>query len=930
MWQAASNRRRWSAGSGIVALTIWLVMTAQASSVSATGMRWDGRSTNPEQAQSEDLEEAKRLNREVGQLYDAGQYDEAIPLAKRVLTICEKTLGPNHPDVAGPLNYLALLYAAKGDYAKAEPLYQRALAITENGFSKASLLNNLALLYQRKGDYGRAEPLYQLVLFFKEKALGAEHPETAAALNNLATLYRDKGDYAKAEPLYQRALAIKEKALGAEHPETAAVLNNLAALYQDKGDYGRAEPLYQRALAISEKALGAEHSSTATFLNNLAALYRNKGDYAKAEPLFQRALWIKEKALGAEHPEMAAFLDNLALLYQRKGDYGRAEPLHQRALAIREKALGPNHPDVATSLNNLVLLYEAKGNIAKAIALLIRSNDISEHNLSLNLATGSERQRLAYLDTRLGETNASVSLHLQSAPNNPAARQLALLTVLRRKGRVFDATTDSVGALRRRLNPQDQTLLTQLSETHSRLATLSLRGPGETAPAQYLADIQRLTDQSEKLEAEISLRSAEFRAQFQAVKLNAIQAAIPRDARLVEFFSYYPINAKTMKGGAARYVAYILSNQGEPASVDLGEAQAIDNAVVVLREALRDPQRTDVKPLARALDEKVMQPVRKLLGETRRVFISPDGALNLIPFAALVDEQNRYLVEQYSFTYLTSGRDLLRLQTHLPSTQGPLVVADPDFGEPADKAEKREAATAARAFDFSQAYFTPLPGTAAEAQALKSILPQATVLTRDKATEGALKQAASPNILHIATHGFFLEDVMVGPPPTLGQRLLLQQTPFGEPVSGMKLENPLLRSGLGLAGANLRKSGDDDGILTALEVSGLNLWGTKLVVLSACDTGVGEVINGQGVYGLRRALVLAGSESQVMSLWPVSDQGTRELMVDYYKALQAGQGRSEGLRQVQLKMLADPRRQHPYYWASFIQSGEWANLEGKR
>ena len=126
------------------------------------------------------------------------------------------------------------------------------------------------------------------------------------------------------------------------------------------------------------------------------------------------------------------------------------------------------------------------------------------------------------------------------------------------------------------------------------------------------------------------------------------------------------------------------------------------------------------------------------------------------------------------------------------------------------------------------------------------------------------------------------------------------------------------------------RSGNDDGVLTALEAAGLDLWGTKLVVLSACDTGVGEVLNGEGVQGLRRALVLAGSESQMMSLWPVSDRGTRDLMVEYYRALRSGAGRNEALRQIQLRMLRDPKRRHPFYWASFIQSGEWANLDGKR
>jgi CHAT domain-containing protein len=162
--------------------------------------------------------------------------------------------------------------------------------------------------------------------------------------------------------------------------------------------------------------------------------------------------------------------------------------------------------------------------------------------------------------------------------------------------------------------------------------------------------------------------------------------------------------------------------------------------------------------------------------------------------------------------------------------------------------------------------------------------------------------------LHLATHGFFLENS----------------------ADKTKIENPLLRSGLAFAGANARSGDKDDGILTAMEASGLNLWGTKLVVLSACDTGLGEIHNGEGVYGLRRSFVLAGAESVVMSMWPVSDYVTRELMTNYYKNLKNGMGRGEALRQVQLEMIKRPNRRHPFYWASFIQSGEWANLDGHR
>jgi CHAT domain-containing protein len=329
-----------------------------------------------------------------------------------------------------------------------------------------------------------------------------------------------------------------------------------------------------------------------------------------------------------------------------------------------------------------------------------------------------------------------------------------------------------------------------------------------------------------------------------------------------------------------------------------------------------------------------------LLGDATHLLISPDGALNLIPFEALVDEQNRYLVERFSCTYLTSGRDLLRLQVARDSKSAPVVLANPLFGEPdliamakpiGSKSQhspfdtrrqhgaKRQSVISGS--DLSEVYFASLGGTAAEAQAIKSLFSDASVLTGTHATESALRRLSAPRMIHIATHGFFLTDTASSSASREKTRSI---------SANSKIENPLLRSGLALAGANLHKGDDDDGILTALEAAGLNLWGTKLVTLSACDTGIGEVKNGEGVYGLRRAFVLAGTETLVMSMWPVSDYVTRELMTNYYSGLKRGQGRGEALRHVQLNMLKSKERAHPFYWASFIQSGEWANLEGKR
>jgi CHAT domain-containing protein/Tfp pilus assembly protein PilF len=832
------------------------------------------------------LQEARKLEGESDKLESEGKYDQALPLAERVLEIRERTLGAEAPDVADALNNLALLYYHKGDYARAEPLYQRALAIWE-------------------------------------KALGPDHSDVAFALNNLALLYYHKGDYARAEPLYQRALAIWEKVLGPNHSNVALALNNLAGLYYDRGEYVKVEPLYQRALAIREKALGLVHPDVAISLNNLAFLYYNRGEYAKAEPLHRRALAISEKALGPDHPDVSHSLNNLANLYREQSEYAKAEPLYGRALDIRERALGSQHPLVTKTLDNLARFYAAKGDPAQAIVFQSRANDVGEHNIALNLANGSERQKLAYLALFSAQTDFALTLHSQAAPDDALALDLAFTTLLHRKGRALDTMTDTIAALRRRLTPEDQKLFDQLAETRSQLAALTFRESSAT-PDTYQRRLKPLEEKIESLEAELSSHSIGFRTNSQPVTLSSVQAALPAGSALIEFTIFTPRDLQTGKNKPPRYLAYLLPAQGRSKWVDLGEAAPIDQAIDEWREALRG--RPDVKQLGRELDEKVMRPVRSLLGATRRLLIAPDGSLNLIPFAALVDENDRYLVERYTISYLTSGRDLLRLHTSEPRQNQPLIVANPDFGRVANATSRAAQSGGA---DPASISFRPLPGTQGEALGIKAVMPEASMHLRSQATEAALKQAHSPRILHIATHGFFLSDEGAAPaevPGTFGgDSLRLSDLRLGKWVAHIK--DPLLRSGLALSGANLGKSGDDDGVLTALEVAGLDLLGTKLVVLSACETGVGEIRNGEGVHGLRRALVLAGSESQIMSLWPVEDKGAKELMIQYYRALRRGEERSEGLRQVQLRMLQSTRWWHPFHWAAFIQSGAWTNLK---
>ncbi|MFN2514930.1 MAG: tetratricopeptide repeat protein [Pyrinomonadaceae bacterium] len=908
---------------------------------------------------TEDASYVATLNNQ-GLLYEEmGDYDRAERLLQRALAVREKLFGPENIFVGESLKNLSSLYKTKGDYDRALLLLERALAIFEKLFGSehpviAASLNNLAGLHQAKGDYVRAEPLYQKALAIQEKANGPDSPSVAITLDNLGRLYHEKGDYARAESLYKRALAIDEKALGPEAPDIATILNNLALLYQEKRNYQEAEPLLRRALAMREKALSPDHPEVATALDNLAVIHYEKGDFELAEPLTQRALEIRQKAFGPNHPDVARTLNNIAAIKEKKGETEKAEALYQRAVSILETRFGPQHPTLAVALENLALFYSAAEDASRATDYLTRANDIWEHNIALVLAIGSEEQKRLYMSTLTSSTDGTVSLHLDSARNDMRAAMLALTTILRRKGRALDAMADEIATLRRHLNPEGKALLEQLANARSELANLVLYGVGRTDEAAHKAAAAKLESEVERLEAAVSERSKEFRVQSEVVTIERVQKLIPTDAALVELISYHPYNLKAKtrdeRHGAARYAAYLLRSSGDPSWVDLGEAAPIDDGVADLRRALKDPQNENAKQAGRALDERVMRPIRTILGNTFRLLISPDGTLNLIPFAALVDEKNQYLIESYAITYLTSGRDLLRMQVRLPSRQPPVVIANPLFDATPPNGQTIQVAQrvpARRSADLSRATFSPLPGTAGEAQALAAILPRAKVLTGVHATEGSLKQLSSPDILHVATHGFFLPDQpQASAAKTRGLGIGLARK------SGVvRNENPLLRSGIALAGANARQSREaEDGVLTALEAAGLDLWGTKLVVLSACETGVGEIKTGDGVYGLRRALVLAGAESQVMSLWQVSDAATRDLMVTYYKRLESGEGRSEALRQVQLEMLRGTRpsedgknrslrvekkkttsqsRSHPFYWASFIPIGDWRSLEGK-
>jgi CHAT domain-containing protein len=611
---------------------------------------------------------------------------------------------------------------------------------------------------------------------------------------------------------------------------------------------------------------------------------------------------------------------------------------YAEAVSLVERALGDS-----------ARLHLAQQYLAKALPFFERAFTNSEMHLRQEMFGFSEMRLASTLSLLRAEEEHLYAL-VRTHPDDAHVRHLALSATLLRKGRSIQEIADTYRIIYRHLGPADREIFERLRALRTQLATLSLAGPGKLSPADYQQRLKDIDAQSAALEADLARRSKPLRVLHALPPPNEIvdrvAAALPRDSTLLEFIAYRdsplvpePGTTPSRILSELRYLALLLFPDGRTSAVDLGPAAPIDRAALRLHDALAR-RSVSYQPAAQELYALAIRPLVPLLGKMRRLFLSPDGQLALVSFAALHDGR-RFLVDTFDITYLTSGRDLLPRPKDIPHTRSVVVLADPDFvSTPA--ALSLTAGTASALADLSASlarFFSTLrsnladlpwpslPGTRKEAEAIHRLLPQAQLLLGPAATKDALLKLEKPGLLHIATHGFFLED---GSAP-VDSRAVKNFGTVGNSGPRHRPPDPLLRSGLVLAGAHAPAARPDsprreDSLVTALELAGMNLWGTQLVVLSACDTGRGDVTLGQGVYGLRRALVVAGAETLVTSLWMVNDETTRELMEGYYGNLLAGQGRTAALREAMQALRQ--KQPHPHFWAPFIAIGRDSPLQG--
>ena len=899
-----------------------------------------------------------------------GQYDKAEPLCRQALDILSKVVGDNQLAYVISLHNLASLCRSMGQYDEAERLCRRALQIRENVLGKehpdyAASLNDLGLLYSELGRYEEAQLLYRQAMEIRRKALGEQHPYYALSLDNLASLCKSVGRYEEAERLCRRALEIWRKALGEAHPSYATSLNNLASLYQDIGRCEKAEPLYRKAMEILGKVDGEDHPHYASSLNNLAALYHDMGRCEEAEPVYRQALDIQRKVLGENHPAYAGCLNNLACLYHDTGRYEKAEPLYRQAMEIRRKVLGEQHPDYAASLNNLAALYRDTGQYEKAEPLCRQAMPVQLGALRRVFSFSSERDMRAYLALTRNTVGFLVSLSARNATRDAVCVSETLDWVLRTKGIVTETCCRFRGAQNHDPAVADRVAaMRSLRQRLSNLTFTPVASAGGNADAQQR---ETLRQQVEQVEADLNRRLSDRLPSQSAANTDTatVQRCLHVGQTLIEFVHTY-VRVPVPPGErphpcAPRYFAFVLSDSpGEmPRLLDLGDGGEIDESVKRVRESMQGFRRDsfgdeksreeDFRAASRELYEKVFAPLRAAVGSATTVYLAPDGELNRVPFEALVDREGKYLIETYRFAYLSSGRDLLRQPA--AHAQGTVVFAAPDYDLGSKERESgaklvlaalspptAAAFTGTRSTDVRGLEWEPLTGAQSEARDIERELAGTQYapvrsFTGTAAIEEAFKAIRAPRLLHVSTHGFFLPDQRLPPEELLGPMPL--QAGFGAARGLAQLrgvENPMLRSGLVLAGAN--KLGEaapddsaiDDGWLTAEEIAMMDLTGTDLVVLSACESGLGDVPYGEGVSGLRRAFLYAGARTLVTSLFKVPDKETSELMSNFYGGLKAGKSKLDALRDAQLAMIQRRREAHgtahPFYWGSFVLVGE--------
>jgi CHAT domain-containing protein/tetratricopeptide (TPR) repeat protein len=914
----------------------------------------------------------------------SGDFEAAASIAYEALRLVQGAPSPCDTCAARVYNSLGRYYFTS-DPSAAESCYVKALELREHSQGSMSpdvavCQSNLGRVLVKQGRYPEAQALFKKALAIQKRNFGPVHRDVARTSNSLGDLCRRTGDYHESERYFQDGVVACRGWAGSD-TVAAMICNNLGILYQEEGRRFEAEQQYLRVVDLYDSASCREPLKLATAIDNLARLWHESGRYADAERLYAQALGIFETYAGPGSPDVARSLNNIAFLWKQTGEYDRADQALRRAIAVQEAVFGSRHPAVAASLNNLAYVQIARGNMAEADALMQRAIAINEaagpaqaKSLAENLVGMSEIklaehdnaracrfagrafelrrslfrhavttfiERVAILNSLQLKRDAAFYMSvLLDSPHGAEVNAEAIAgVVLNTKGMITDVMAARTWAV---MNSVHITACKDSLDAIS-IAAQDLRR--ETTSANSAA-VARLQLERDRLEGEIASRQASLSEHREVgdVSADGVSAALPAGYVLVEYVKYDHRFGPTAT--EPRYLACLFAAGRSVRVVSLGPANPIDSLVARYREYFLSPRTrkaADYERISSELVRLIWLPFAPLLSGNLTVILAPDGDLNLISFAGLRDVAGRYLIEDYSIHYCGSGRDLLRHPGDTEAGYGLLAMGDPAFGGSA-WAEDNPAETSIGGRllawlrnTFSDAAAAPqraplprLPGTRQEVTAICSLWQSASVEPLMScygldASEYAFRHyAGGKRIVYVATHGYSLRDSIAAQPDVHvwngDDPCYVGSNPLA--LSGLVLAPG--QTGLGKPEARANSS-ERDGLLSAEDIAALDLMSADLVVLSACETGLGTVISGEGVYGLRRATLIAGARSVISTLWSVDDQSTAALMSRFFA--RRGDNIPEMLRAVQLEQLravqASGKLDDPFTWAPFVVAGAW-------
>lgn len=808
-------------------------------------------------------------------------------------------LGDIHREMGNYDQAFILFKKAKRDFFSYKIKDQITLAIIEN---------NLALCSKMKGQYQEAEESFNAALRLYEGS-GKEHTnDYCVALNNKGDMFRELGRHGLASELLLRSLLIQKQYLDTGSRVYANTLNNLGLVYMDAGYYDEALLRTEQSRRSYERLLGTEHQFYGNCLNNISFLYMMKNDYKSAQEYKSKALTIVEKSVGKDHYRYITFLISSGGLAMHTKEFTKAEEILKESVLLCKKNFGEKHELTARAKLLLAEVYAQNGDFLSAGPMFLQSIEVFSQQLNTYFNAMSEENQAHYyaslepafqsfniflLNYRLKEPKRDLDEYIKQALKN----QLLIKSLLGRNS----------ARLQKEINGSSDK---QLKEIYSEW----IRTKNELINlTKFNSDIEKeneLVKKVSELEATLKLKTGHKFTEVQS-DFYSIQKSLKAEEGALEIFRVNErINDST---GSVKYGALIIrSDKQTPSLVIFKNGDEMDGRYY--EQYTNCMENDQVDSISYAVYFSSLQ---KNLNGLKKVYVSADGVFQKISLAGLQDQSTGKFVTDAFSTVMVSNLNAIESSKKVEPYVNKVAVlfGNPDYDYDFIKEKTLpQISSEAVAKRYGLSGISKLPGTKTEvnsiAQSLLSENWKVNIYTEEKASEKNLRMQRSPAILHIATHGYYLSDIETDSDFFLGFE------------SKNLKENSYLRSGIILAGAvpssydSLHTHSDNDGILTAYDASLMDLSDTKLVVLSACQTGLGDNMGSQGVAGLQRSFAIAGAENIIMSLWPVEDQSTQFMMSEFYHQYAKGIDIETAYRNAQ--NVCRKKHPHPSYWAAFV------------